>query len=377
MGISAKVISDSIISPLGLSTSECVEAILKGETGLKYRGVIWPNTEPVTTAKIERKKISSFFDNSVNYTFFEQIAILAVKSAVEKLAGKVKIDLSSADTLFVLSTTKGNIELLEKNINDHKLGLYSSALAITSFFNNSNRPVVISNACISGVAAIIEAKRYIENKHYKRVVVVGADVLSKFVVSGFQSFKALSADLCRPFDKLRCGLNIGEGAAAIILEGTDTLCNNDLIIEGGGMANDANHISGPSRTGEGLYRAINDARYGVNGTIDFINTHGTATSYNDEMESIALSRQSLLEPPLSSFKGYFGHTLGAAGVIESVVCLESMRRNVMIGTKGFETLGVSMPVNVLAKTKNSEIKRVLKTASGFGGSNAAIIISKI
>lgn len=375
MEIKAKILADSIISPLGISTKECFNAIMYGKTALAEIGVLCNSGDTVYAAKIDREWFKERTEqlnlSPVKYTFFEQLAILSLLSAINER----DIDLSGKDSLIILSTTKGNVDLLENDPFDPKLSLFYSAKIIAEYFGNSNRPVVISNACISGVSAIAIAKRYLQSGKYKRVAVVGADILSKFVVSGFQSFKALSQTQCRPFDKNRSGLNIGEGAAAIVFEGVEVLNDGDLYIEGEGIANDANHISGPSRTGEGLLRAIN-AALKDNRHVDFINTHGTATLYNDEMESIALSRAGLLEPPLSSFKGYFGHTLGAAGVIESVVCMESMRRHILIGTKGFSELGVTHKVNVIKENMEMSPKRVLKSCSGFGGSNAAIIISK-
>ncbi len=150
-----------------------------------------------------------------------------------------------------------------------------------------------------------------------------------------------------------------------------------IKVKGGSVSNDANHISGPSRTGEELALAVNKAlaEAGTGKQIDFISAHGTATAFNDEMEAKAFSVCGLENVQLNSMKGFFGHTLGAAGVIESVVTLESMKRNVLVPSLGYENSGVSMPLNIIRQTEKKEINTSLKTASGFGGCNAAVVFS--
>ena len=146
---------------------------------------------------------------------------------------------------------------------------------------------------------------------------------------------------------------------------------------GSSSINDANHISGPSRTGEGLYlsvlNALDEAKLRPE-QIDLINAHGTGTLYNDEMESNAFMRAGLLSPPLNSYKGYFGHTLGTSGLLETVLTIEFARHKILLKSLNYETLGVSQPINVLKQTQHTEVKHLLKTASGFGGSNTALVI---
>ncbi len=236
--------------------------------------------------------------------------------------------------------------------------------------------MVISNACVSGVLAMLYAHRLMTQGHYKNIIVCGCDVLSEFIVSGFQSFFSLSKEGCKPFDKDRTGLTLGEGAGTVVLTSDKDICPRPLIeIVTGSGSNDANHISGPSRTGEGLYIAIRDILNG-NNNIDFISAHGTATAYNDDMESTAFTRLSLSHVPVNSYKGYIGHTLGAAGVIESVFCFETMRKDLLVKTFGFENLGTVESLNVIGSNISKPVKTVLKTASGFGGSNAVVLFRK-
>ncbi|MCR6639302.1 MAG: hypothetical protein NVV82_10030 [Sporocytophaga sp.] len=155
--------------------------------------------------------------------------------------------------------------------------------------------------------------------------------------------------------------------------------STSIAVRGGAITNDANHISGPSRTGEGLFLAIDGALKDAVATaeeIDYISGHGTATNYNDEMESKAIHSARLENVPMNSLKGYIGHTLGAAGIAESVMAAYSMKNNILFATAGFSKMGVTQPVNVLSDCMEKKLKKVLKTAAGFGGCNAALIFEK-
>lgn len=154
--------------------------------------------------------------------------------------------------------------------------------------------------------------------------------------------------------------------------------NNTIAkILGDSSLNDANHISGPSRTGEGLYLSIKKALEQSNiseNEVDMINAHGTATLYNDEMESIAFNRMNMQNISLNSLKGYFGHTLGASGLLETAISIELAKQGKILKSIGFEELGVTNFIRIQQKTENKIIKNILKTASGFGGTNTALLI---
>ena len=155
--------------------------------------------------------------------------------------------------------------------------------------------------------------------------------------------------------------------------------SSGVKVSGGSVSNDANHISGPSRTGEELNlaisKAMNNAGLSAN-DIDFISAHGTATLFNDEMEAKAITLAGLQLVPVNSLKGYYGHTLGAAGLIESIISIQSLKENLVIPTRGFENIGVTQPINVCSTLYSATLKNCLKTASGFGGCNAAMVFSK-
>src|SRR6185312_9668599 len=259
-----------------------------------------------------------------------------------------------------------------------KISLSHSANLISAHFGFVNRPVIISNACISGVLAIITGLRLLRSGQYENAVIAGADVISKFIFSGFQSFQALSQQICKPFDKWRDGLNLGEGAATVILS-TDKKHKGNMTVKGGAVSNDANHISGPSRTGKELTYAINKSMddSGVSAAdIDFISAHGTATIFNDEMEANAITMAGLQNVPVNSLKGYYGHTLGAAGLVESVISIQSLKQGLVFPTAGFQELDKNMNISVCASVLPIKAKNFIKTASGFGGCNAAIVVGE-
>lgn len=364
-------VAHNITSPLGMTTAENYAAVKAGMSALKHYDGLWGLPEPFVASLIDRK---AFTDD--RYTIVEQIVIHSISKALENTG----IDSASARVLFILSTTKGNVFLLDKRetgFPQERVKLGVMAKQVSNHFKSPNEPIVVSNACISGVCAQIEAMRYLESGEYDYVIVCGVDVQSAFIVSGFQSFKALSPDECKPFDANRCGLNLGDAAATIIFTKKDKVTENEWVACRGAIRNDANHISGPSRTGEGSYRALKVALGDLKADdVAFINAHGTATPYNDEMESIAIERAGLAGVPVNSLKGYFGHTMGAAGVLETLLSMQAVNDHNILGTRGFETLGVTHKLDVSNQNRPTDKRAFIKLLSGFGGCNAALLFAK-
>lgn len=375
------IASDNIISSLGFTTKENLTKITNNEIGINLIDDINLSPTNFYASLIDTVKLNSDFaqfDNHENYTRFEKLSLLSIKDALNK----TKIDPENSKTLFILSTTKGNVDLLKSGKDDKRLFLWQTAKLISEYFGNPNVPVVISNACISGVLAINTGSRLIRSGKYENVIITGTDTATEFVVSGFNSFQSLSNSPCKPFDKERNGLSLGEACGTIILTSNKNLVNDEqaILVGGGSSANDANHISGPSRTGEGLYLTIQntlkDKVSQMIDKIDFISAHGTATLYNDEMEAVAITRANMKDVPVNSFKGYWGHTLGAAGIIESIASVHSLKNNILYKTAGFKELGVTNKINIIDKNEEKELKTCLKIASGFGGCNAGILFYK-
>ena len=305
----------SIISPLGEGSQANVEAIRAGRSGLKLHTDRFLDVEPFC---------ASLFDEPQD---FVPLCVRSAEMALGQLSAGIG---DKKETIFILSTTKGD-----------NLDLLTPANKIARHFGNPNRPIVVSNACTSGVCAQITAKRLLEAGLYNYAVVVGCDIQSRFIVSGFQSFKALSPEPCLPFSPERRGLNLGEAAATIVYSNQP---HEEWRLEAGAIHNDANHISAPSRTGEGSFLCLRDVLMGVTSAdIDLLGVHGTATLYNDAMETIAIERAGLQSVPISALKPYYGHTMGAAGVVETIIGMLLLNKGTFI-----------------------------KMLSGFGGVNAAI-----
>ena len=322
-------IGHSIISPLGEGSQANYEAVQAGRSGLKIHTDRFDSVEPFC---------ASLFDTP------QAFVPLCIRSVEEAMSNDQLPITHSEDTIFILSTTKGD-----------NLDLITPAKTIAHHFGNPNPPIVVSNACTSGVCAQITAMRLLEAGLYQHAVVVGCDIQTKFIVSGFQAFKALSPEPCLPFSPDRKGLNLGEAAATIVYS-QQPMANSQQplwTLETGSIHNDANHISAPSRTGEGAYRCLMDVLEGLlPADIDLVGVHGTATLYNDDMERIALERAGLQDTPISALKPFFGHTMGAAGVLETILC--AMQAN--------------------EKMVNNKMVNCIKMLSGFGGVNAAIRI---
>lgn len=371
------IVSDNILSPLGLTTAENFTRLKNGISGIREHRNAALNDQPFYASLFDLKSV--FTQDSGNaYTKFERLLIASVKDALQNCT----INVRDPKTMLIISSTKGNISLLEsENITpdiQKMISLPASAKLVAEYFGFINQPLVISNACISGILAIITGMRLIQTGQYEHAVIAGADVISKFILSGFQSFQAISPEPCKPFDINRDGITLGEGAATMILSAHQNNAQ-DIKVMGGAVSNDANHISAPSRTGEELGQAITKALDQANlspAAIGFISAHGTATMYNDEMEAKAFWLANLQTVPVNSLKGYYGHTLGAAGLIESIVSIHSLKENVVIPTLGFKETGIPDPLNICTDLLRGNFKNCLKTASGFGGCNAAVVFSK-
>lgn len=363
-----------------MTTEENYLAVKKGDSRLaRYEG-LWGLPEPFCASLFTD---SQWEDLSLEgeYTRFERLLIHSIAQALSQ----TDIDASSPRVLFVVSTTKGNVELLDSRAPSLRerdlrkaLELGNAARQVSRYFHNENAPVVASNACISGVSAQIAALRAIESGRYDTVVVSGTDVQSRFIISGFQSLKAVSQEPCRPFDIDRCGLNLGEAGATLIYGRLPEAPEGESwLAEAGAVRNDAFHISNPSKTAEGCFRALRQVmEYCEKEELALVNAHGTSTLYNDEMEAMALKRARLSEVPVNSLKGYYGHTMGAAGILETILTMRAIDDRTVLGTKGFEEMGVSCGVNISRDNRPTDKQAFVKLISGFGGSNAAMLFRK-
>ncbi len=365
----ATVISDNITSPLGLTTEQTYKAVCEGKSGLKHypcedgKGGWNDLPFPIEASLFNKEQWDKIMVDG--FSKFESLVLHSVKAAISTLI------FNKERAILILSSTKGDIELLEKG--EDMSSLADAAKKVSMAIGIENDPIVVCNACISGVSAIILGQRLVDCGNYSNVIVCGADVQSRFIVSGFQALKALSEEPCRPFDIERLGLNLGEAAATIVLS-SEMNSPKGWKIDKGAICNDAYHISAPHPKGLGAGMALRKMKDADN-PISVIGVHGTATMYNDQMESKAIEMAELQDVPLSALKGYFGHTMGAAGVLETIITMRALEDGLILPSKGFETCGVSGKVKISDKSVMVHGNTFVKMLSGFGGCNGAVRVS--
>lgn len=366
----AYIIADNIISPLGETSEENYLSVKAGRSGIRAY-------EPGTC------NIPEGFYASLLFEDFETLALKSAQKAManaQKTIGNARLELKGKRTAFILSSTKGNIE--------ENISLADSAQRIASQLGIDSQPIVVCNACISGLSALILGNRLIDSGLYDAAIVCGCDTPRQFILSGFQSLKALSPEPCRPFDMERMGLNLGEAAATLILS-KNPIQGNSWRMGDGFIRNDAFHISTPSKTADGLYlslqRTLESFTKEISSTckqidlkehLAFINAHGTATLFNDQMESVAIGRAGLSDLPANAYKSFWGHTMGAAGILETIISMKAIDDDTILGTRGFSELGVSGKMNICAENRPTDKKGFIKMLSGFGGCNATIWAAK-
>ena len=378
----AYIIADSVISPLGDSSMANFESVVGGCSALKsHSGKEFGLPEDFTASLLSREQCDALMvqvqdAGEQNFSHFEAKAFYCALRALYKaqqVSEKHPIDLKR--TILILSSTKGEVELKGGRTVGENAKRIASALGLTT------EAIAVSNACISGLSAMILAGRLLDQGTYDHAVVCGTDDVGPFVISGFQSLKAMSPRACRPFDLERMGLNLGEAAAAVVMS-RQSVSREDWELYAGLVRNDACNLTSPSKTAEGQFRCLSGLLSSVHfdeepDSIGFVNPHGTATFFNDQMESVALRRAGISHLPATALKGYFGHTLGAAGILETVMCMKAADNGLVPGTKGFERLGVSARMNLSPFHRPlGERKSFVKMLSGFGGCNAAVALRK-
>jgi len=261
---------------------------------------------------------------------------------------------------------------------------YEAASLVAQHFGLKDPGITINAACASSTIALSTAASRIASGSHDSIIIWAAEILSEFVFAGFASLQALTPDICRPFDENRNGLALGEGAAALLLMSAQQAIKEGrkplAIIKGWGVANDAVHLTAPAQDGRGLIKACHRAlnRAGLEAKkITAINAHGTGTIHNDNMEIAAFKELfGQYKVPFHSVKGALGHTLGAAGAIETVIAIESLQKQLLP-----PTIGLKEPNKESADLVSSEIQKfsdghLLLTNSGFGGVNAALILTQ-
>lgn len=262
----------------------------------------------------------------------------------------------------------------------HTHNCYSVADFVRSYFNITGPAFVVSTACSSSAKVFGNAQRMMDCGLIDAAVVGGVDSLCLTTLYGFNSLQLISSRPCRPFDAGRDGISIGEAAAFVLVERAGKPAPGDIVMSGIGESSDAHHMSSPHPEGLGARIAMQQAlaMAGLQPSqIDYINLHGTATPSNDAAEDKAVCTLFGTDTPSSSTKGHTGHTLGAAGGIEAVICALALQHGLAPGGCGTEKLDPKLSARYLLANRDLPLRHVLSNSFGFGGSNCSMVLSKV
>ncbi|MFZ5568316.1 MAG: beta-ketoacyl-[acyl-carrier-protein] synthase family protein [Pseudomonadota bacterium] len=256
---------------------------------------------------------------------------------------------------------------------------YSVADFVRSYFGLQGPAFVVSTACSSSAKVFGNAQRMMDSGLIDAAIVGGVDSLCLTTLYGFNSLQLVSRQPCRPYDARRDGISIGEAAAFVLVERADGVTPGDIVMSGIGESSDAHHMSSPHPEGLGARLAMQQAldMAGLQpAQIDYINLHGTATPSNDAAEDQGVTVLFGTDTPCSSTKGHTGHTLGAAGGIEAVICALALQHNLAPGGCGTEELDPRLKARYLLRNLEQPLQHVLSNSFGFGGSNCSMVLSK-
>ncbi|MCK5687559.1 beta-ketoacyl-[acyl-carrier-protein] synthase family protein [bacterium] len=378
----AMIAQTCAVTSLGNTLAQTFKALLNKESGIK-----------------ELTRFSTHNYKSKYASFIKDIEKPDDRSLFLNLTDMIIDQLTDIpeETVLITATTKACIDLFEKENN--KITSFNKYINPSVFpeyiktrLNLKNSAMNISSACASSTIALIKGAQMIVNGRADTVLVFGADITSEFVFSGFSALNALSDKPTKPFDINRNGLTLGEGGAALLLVADDFAREHNIScsasIKGFGISNDATHITAPAKDGRGLINAINkslscfknysETETGIKPSqIGAISCHGTGTIYNDLMELKALQHVfDNKKIPANSIKGAIGHTLGGAGAIEVAIGSLILNQKILPGTSGFQSPEEGAKNYISSENETISKKYLLSTNSGFGGTNAALILKR-
>ena len=386
-----------IISGLGIGKEKTLNALLAEKSAIgNIRYLQTMHTDiPVSEVPLSDAEMKQQLQISQQQliTRTPLMAIVAAKEAIEQ----AKLTEHKPNRIaFINGTTVGGMEKSELYYNDflennnhseyiaaHDCGAGTDQVA--DYFNIFDTTYTISTACSSAINAIILGANLIKAGKVDAVVVGGTECLSKFHLNGFNTLMILDREPCKPFSRNRAGLNLGEGAAYLVIEKEDAAKKRGItpLCELGGYANacDAFHQTASSPDGQGAYLAMQGALADANmspAEIDYINVHGTGTPNNDSTEGIALTRVfGEHVPDFSSTKAYTGHTTSAAGGVESVISILALQHDFVPPTLNFSEPMEEVATVPVTKTKHKPMKHIMNNSFGFGGNDSSCIFSKI
>lgn len=365
------VAATALVSSLGSTLEETWQGLLRGRCGLA--------------------EVRHFSTSNLDHHLAALVPDLHANGRTNLVADLTRRVLQSfnnlpPDTYLIWTGIKGNAEFIEKEMDPDILSAPRQYRAlIAKVLRTGHEGLELNAACASSTVGLALGAGKIARGECNSVLVCGADVVSRFVFTGFSALKALTRSTCRPFDKNRDGLALGEGAGAVLLMSGPAALQSGYQplarLSGWGVSNDANHITGPARDGAGLIQAVRQAlkMSGLPaGRIEAFCAHGTGTVYNDGMELAAM--ETLFGQrnfPVFSVKGALGHTLGAAGALETALSVQALQNKIVPGTCGLQKPEEAARGRVSAQTQEFAGNNILTTNSGFGGVNAALILENL
>jgi len=386
-----------VVSAIGNNVEQNLTQLKKGESGIGKAHFLKSNfveTHVFGEAKISTDELRAqlnIFDKG--FTRNDLIAFLAFEEAIKKAHLSAQ-EISSTNTAFISASTIGGMQMTQELYNDANLISKSSDLLesypghthaqkFAKHYQLSGIVDVINTACSSSANAIMNGARLIKAGKINRAIVGGTDSLGKFTVNGFNSLGIMSEKPCQPFDENRSGLNLGEGAAYLILESEELIGDKKIYGEilGYGNSNDAYHPSSLSDEAIGVVIAMEKALKVANispDKIDYINAHGTATGNNDYTELTGIQKTFNRFPPFNSTKSYTGHTLAASGAIEAIYSILSLQNQELYPSLNFKDCIIPFDQKPISNYQNNvSLKYVMSNSFGFAGNCTSLIISNI
>ena len=386
-----------VITAIGNNLSENRKSLIHGGCGISVHSNLvnskYASLLPfgvINKSNEDLKNELSISDNTITRTSL--LAIYALEEAL-KSSNLSKNQLQTSNTALITANTVGGMCLTDELYQDSKnnetksayLSSYDNAsvsIAIQKRYQINGVVNTINTACSSSANAIIYASNLLKNKMADIAIVGGVDSLSKFTINGFNALHILSSEKCKPFSEYRSGLNLGEGAAFLILERQEDVSHKNIfaIISGYGNANDAYHPSSLSDQGNGPYLAMSKALLSSSlkpNQINFINAHGTGTENNDLVESVAMLRLFENPPSFASTKANIGHTLGASGAIEAVYSILNICHQEIYPNIHFDKAIESTQLTPILIYEKKNINNVMSNSFGFGGNCSSLIFSKV
>lgn len=385
-----------VISAIGNSVPENHAALKAGKCGMtrlemlesRFADKLYFGEVKISTGDLKQKLNA----HEPGVTRTSLLALHALNEALQN-SGLNSAQIESSDTALIGATTVGGMCLTDEMYKDANqnsggseyLSSYDFAsvnLYLQKRFKIGGIVNTINTACSSSANSIMYGARLMKQGLAKRAIVGGADSLAKFTINGFNSLQILSPEICKPFDQNRKGLNLGEGAAFLILEKEEDCIGKTIYAELTGYcnSNDAFHPSSLSDQGDGPFLAMKGAIVSAQllpQSIGFINAHGTGTENNDAVESTAMERLFFNEvPDFASTKSNTGHTLGASGAIEAVYSILNLKYQEVYPALNFDTPIEATELVPVKRYKQKEMHHVLSNSFGFGGNCSSLIFSK-